>query len=319
MSQQITVVIPTRNRCEVLKTTLADMARVRRGSLAVEFVVVDNGSVDGTQDVLREAHDWLPLKTLREATPGKSHALNLALDKTNLGDIVIFSDDDVTPDEDWFYAILGVCGRWPTHSVFGGRIDPTWPGGQLPPPWAQADFIQAFAFARHVISDEECEYLGRKCPFGPNYWLRREVIGGMRFKHGLGPHPTARKLGGETEFLLRLRARGCVPVYSPSVRVQHRIEHSRLSKFAVYRRAFQLGMGRVYTEGLPEEAERGRSELRWKFNRAKRLVAKLCRLPLAAASMDENARVLRIIDELMAAGKELEALRFSEPTGAPAA
>ena len=309
MVVKISVVLATRNRASTLRTTLEAMARVRRGPDPVEFVVVDNGSVDETARVLKEATKYLPLRMLWAGVAGKSHALNAALERGNLGDIVVFTDDDVTPDEDWFEAILGVCGRWPKHSVFGGRVNPSWPDGQLPPAWSHDNFLQSFAFARHVVSDSEGEYPKNITPFGPNYWVRRPAIEGMRFKNGLGPHPTKRRLGGETEFLLRLRNKGFEPVYSPESRVEHRIESVRLSKMAVYRRALQLGAGSVYTRWRPVETAAERAKLEWRLKRAWCVARELCALPLTAAALDERERVVRITYRLMSLGHELELLR----------
>ncbi len=310
MTQKISVVIPTRNRRRVLETTLDAMARVRRATNSVEFIVVDNGSVDDTRNVVRQFESKLPIRSLWVGPAGKSHALNAALDTEALGDIILFTDDDVTPDESWFDEVAGVCERWPNHSVFGGRVDPTWPTGVLPPTWAHDDYVQSFAFARHVISDIEREYPKNVTPFGPNYWVRRSAIEGMRFANGLGPHPTKRKLGGETEFLLRLRAKGFEPVYSPKVRVEHRIESARISKMSLYRRALQLGAGSVYTRFRPDAGELERAKLSWRLQRAGCLAKSLCQLPLAAASMDENDRVLRIIQQLVKVGREVETLRY---------
>jgi glycosyltransferase involved in cell wall biosynthesis len=308
MIKSISVVLATRNRSGALAATLAAMSRVRRGSLNVEFVVVDNGSVDGTARVLREASASLPLNPLWEPRPGKSHGLNAGLDRVKLGELVVFTDDDVTPGDDWFEEIVASCARWPAHAVFGGRVLPTWPGGQLPAAWAHDDFIQSFAFARHVISDVEGLYPDGWNPFGPNYWVRREAIGAARFMNGIGPHPTKRKLGGETEFLLRLRKRGHTPVFVPRSWVEHRIESARLSKLAIYRRAVQLGRGFVYTEGLPDKIDLQRSTAQWQHERARRLVRSLLRLPARALTLDENRRVVGIAKELVEMGRETEAL-----------
>jgi glycosyltransferase involved in cell wall biosynthesis len=310
MVQHITVVIPTRNRSSILRTTLDALARVRRGSLSVEFLVVDNGSVDDTAKVVRELSSGLPIRALWSSTAGKSHALNSALAYANLGDVVVFTDDDVTPDEDWLEAIIDVCWRWPNHSVFGGRVQPTWPDRQLPPPWAHDDFVQSFAFARHVIGDVECEYPKHITPFGPNFWVRRKAIAGMKFANGLGPHPVRRKLGGETEFLLRLRKKGFEPIYSPNVRVEHRIESARISKMALYRRAFQLGAGSVYTRLPPAAGPAERSRTAWRIKQAGKIAKRLALLPMVAASFDENDRVLKIVHQVRMLGREVETLRY---------
>ncbi|HKO89778.1 MAG TPA: glycosyltransferase family 2 protein, partial [Polyangiaceae bacterium] len=194
----MTVLMPTFNRAAILRETLQAMCRVRRGSLAVEFVVIDNASTDDTPTVLREFAGQLPLRCLREPAAGKSRALNRALREVKLGQLVVFTDDDVTPDPTWFEAIVAVSQRWPEHSVFGGRIDPTWPSGVTLPFWAADRNIQQLAFSAHHISDREGPYPALAEPFGPNFWVRREALAGLKFREDLGPHPRRRTLGDET-------------------------------------------------------------------------------------------------------------------------
>ena len=66
-----------------------------------ELVVVDNGSRDGTDILLRRlvARSSMAMTALREPRPGVSHALNAAL-LACAGEILVFTDDDclVRPD-----------------------------------------------------------------------------------------------------------------------------------------------------------------------------------------------------------------------------
>ena len=52
MSQysDISVVIATHNRAEILRQTLESMAKLNRDNLSVEFVIVDNNSTDRTKE-----------------------------------------------------------------------------------------------------------------------------------------------------------------------------------------------------------------------------------------------------------------------------
>jgi glycosyltransferase involved in cell wall biosynthesis len=311
MTMDISVLIPTRNRENSLRETLCAMACVRRAGLSVEFVVIDNGSSDATPAVLADLGGRLPLRCLSEPAPGKNHALNRALGSVSLGSIVVFTDDDVTPEETWFDAILDASRRWPTHHVFGGKITPTWPNGALPAEWARHEIIQRFAFARHDLGDAEREYPLERDPFGPNFWVRNEALRGLRFLGSIGPHPTRRKIGGETQFLRQLRRRGCVPVYAPAARVEHRIESTRLSKRSVYLRALQLGRGKVYTQGLPDEATLRSAPLAWRGKRLREVLDGALRLARASTDLDEQRRVLEIVFSLRHIGIHAEALKLS--------
>ena len=101
MTHDVTVLVPTRNRAGMLKETLEAFCRVRRNELEVQFVIIDNGGTDATADVVREFASRLPMRVLQEPQPGKCNALNRALREVDLGQVVAFTDDDVTPDPGW--------------------------------------------------------------------------------------------------------------------------------------------------------------------------------------------------------------------------
>jgi GT2 family glycosyltransferase len=307
----LTVLMPTFNRSSVLRATLEAMCSVRPGNLSVHFIVIDNASTDDTQAVLREFSTRLPLTQLREPRPGKSNALNRALREAPLGDIVVFTDDDVTPDVTWFEAIVAACRRWPEHSVFGGRIDPGWPNGTPRPFWAADKHIQAIAFSAHHVSDREGPYPTSVEPFGPNFWVRRAALAGVEFRADLGPHPTRRTLGDECEFLRQLRRRGLTPIYTPSSRVTHRIEPERTTEAALYRRAFQSGIGTVHVAGMPEAALLKRSRAAWHLRIASNVGIGAWQLLGAALEPDERLRFTKLFARTFTFSKNVEALRWA--------
>ena len=114
----ISILIATYNRADILRQTLENMTCLDRDGLSVEFVVVDNNSSDHTKEVIESFTDRLPIRYLFGAKPGKSRALNRALDKVPLGKIIVFTDDDIVPHKDWLTAIVSISNRWPDYSVF---------------------------------------------------------------------------------------------------------------------------------------------------------------------------------------------------------
>ena len=120
MAPDITVIIATYNRAQELARTLEGMAKTEKRGLSTEFVVVDNGSTDDTKSVVDSFSERIPIRYFFEARSGKNRALNTALENCNLGEIVVFSDDDVDVSPDWIVSIRSVCDRWPNHSVSAG-------------------------------------------------------------------------------------------------------------------------------------------------------------------------------------------------------
>ena len=190
----MSVLIATYNRAEVLRQTLEAMLALDREGLDVEFVIIDNNSSDNAAEVIDSFNDHLPIRHLFQAKQGKSSALNLALDTVALGDIVVFTDDDVVPATNWLQEVRDATVRWSEVAAFGGRIDPLFPDDA--PSWVSRPEIR-FAYAAHAISDTEVPYptdekgLVGDYPCGSNMWVRRRVVEeGFRFQEELGQgHP----------------------------------------------------------------------------------------------------------------------------------
>src|SRR6476661_4896552 len=99
---QLSVIIATFNRAECLDQTLADFSRLDRGGISWELLLVDNCSTDNTKEVALSYSNRLPLQYRFAPDAGKNHALNLALESAR-GDIIVFADDDITPDVNWLH------------------------------------------------------------------------------------------------------------------------------------------------------------------------------------------------------------------------
>ena len=96
------IIICTRNRAEALQQTLGSIRKLEVPSdLQVELILVDNGSSDRTNEVIRSARlSKMTVRHLYAENPGKSRALNLAISKAE-GSVLLFTDDDVEPASDW--------------------------------------------------------------------------------------------------------------------------------------------------------------------------------------------------------------------------
>jgi glycosyltransferase involved in cell wall biosynthesis len=307
----ITVLMPTYNRANDLRETLGAMTRLDRSGLSVEFVVIDNNSTDDTKTAIESFTDRLPIHRLHQPLPGKNRALNLALEEAELAPIVLFTDDDITPQEDWLQAVAATAARWPHHSVFGGRVRVVYPTDEIPD-WCKIPFIRKFAHTEHDCGDTEHVYEEEVYPFGPNYWVRREVLeGGRRFKENLGPQPVVGLLGDEIQFLRNLRDDGYVFVYSPGAVVGHRVQPEMLRLDVVKRRAYKLGKSSPHVGGFcrPELLEM--HPFLWKLLRVSSLVKNLLALLLATVTPSEVPRVERSVLAIMRIAYNIESLKLA--------
>lgn len=309
----ITVVMATYNRAAMVRQTLEAMGRVERDGIDVELVVVDNNSDDGTREAVEGLVGALPLRYLFEARPGKNRALNFALEQVEPGDLVVFTDDDVVPARDWFKAILEVSARYPHVSVFGGKIDLVWPSGEMPS-WALANKpLQSWAFSRHDLGEKECLYPEGMFPFGPNFWVRREVFaGGRRYDENIGPQPGGKyKMGSETSFLQQLEADGYQRLYAPSVTVGHHVQPSLLEEDNILKRAFRLGAGRAHQKPLDRGDLFERHARVWCWLRRASIARDYCRRALARISFPANKRFERRVEANMWLAFNIESLHIA--------
>ena len=232
----ISVLIATRNRAEVLRETLDAFCNLEDPGVPWELIVVDNGSTDHTRDVAESFGQRLPLRYLYEGRPGKVHALNSGVPQARY-DLILMTDDDITPCEEWLCAYAEAAPLHPECSFFGGDIYADASSVVLPR-WAlQPDGKPLDWVAWNVKID----------PASPDLW---SFAGGnvayrsvLFSKYGLFPtylgHVDGKVAGGEEPwFQSRLRAGGEQPWYVPDAWVRHRLRQDEFTIRHWLRRAW---------------------------------------------------------------------------------
>jgi GT2 family glycosyltransferase len=308
----LTVIIATHNRTAVLDRTLANLERVDRTGLAVEFVVVDNNSTDDTRVVVARHQTDLPLRYLFEANAGKNHALNRALDEVELGELVVFTDDDVNPEPGWLHAILDASRRHPDIAVFGGAIHVELPADA--PEWAHSRFIQKAIYALHDLGANEVHYPKQgACPCGANLWLRASVLTtGHRFDGTMGPRPQQRFMGSETSLLRQLAAEGHEMLHVPSAVIYHCVQQDALTPAYVRSRAKRRGLSKAHSKGIVGQADLfARHPWLWRCMRSGSMVYWAARFVLAHLNFSQTRRIEGSIGPLVGMTLELQNLRLA--------
>jgi glycosyltransferase involved in cell wall biosynthesis len=197
-------------------------------SVSWEVLVVDNNSRDQTGDVVADFSRRYPgrFRYLFESQPGKSYALNAGIAEAQ-GDVLAFTDDDITVDSMWLQQLTAplLRGEW---AGCGGRILPEW--NCRPPLWLPEG-------GRHPLAPLAVFDLGLEAgrlaepPFGVNMAFVKPMFakyGGFRVN--LGPQPGSEIRCEDTEFVSRLLAGGEQLWYEPSAIVYHPVLPNRLRK-----------------------------------------------------------------------------------------
>jgi glycosyltransferase involved in cell wall biosynthesis len=219
VSLSVSIVIPARNSAETLGDTLVALGR-QSGANAVEVIVVDNGSTDGTASVARSRGATI----LTEATPGPSAARNCGLRRAR-SEIVAHLDADTVPSRRWLRAITEPFHDPSVVLVAGRNLS-------YPPQTAAERYIAASG----LIEAERAVHRLR-FPFAPsmNMAVRRSAaveVGGWAEEL-----PT----GEDVDFSFRIcRAHRCGITYARDAVVLHR---NRASDEALRRQAWTYGEG----------------------------------------------------------------------------
>jgi Glycosyl transferase family 2 len=115
----ISVIMPTHNRKALLELAIASIQE--QTHRAWELIVVDDGSIDGTWDLLASIED-ARVVALGACACGPSAARNQALGAAK-GEVVAYLDDDNRMFPWWLAAIAWAFERHPEHDVlYGARV-----------------------------------------------------------------------------------------------------------------------------------------------------------------------------------------------------
>jgi glycosyltransferase involved in cell wall biosynthesis len=263
----IPVVFATYNGASRLGETLRGFERVNSPPGGWCLIVVDNASTDGSMEIIRSFEGRLPLIRLFEGRRGKNFAMNRVVDVASEkvagpDDLIVFTDDDITPDPDWLIRLHQAAARAPECDMFGGAIVPGWP--TPPPSWLQAltnQFGVLFAATSTRSGPCKADEL-----WGPNMAFRRRVFdAGHRFDIRVGPNgQEVYAMGSETEFVTRLERAGFRAYFADDAIVEHRIRPQQLDRKWVMNRARNHGRG--YGRRVRMKAEgrgKSRSQLPW--------------------------------------------------------
>ena len=179
---------------------------------------------------------------------GLSGARNTAID-TASGDVIVFLDDDASPDPGWLEALRESYSARQILGV-GGIVTPCW--DSLSPAWMPAEFLWVVG----------CSYEGLprsvapiRNPIGANMSFRREVftqVGG--FSEALGRVGTLPVGCEETELSMRVSARygDGVIIHQPAASVTHHVTHERTSFGYYLRRCWSEGLSKAIVSQLAE-------------------------------------------------------------------
>jgi len=115
----LSVVMPVYNERDTIEGMIARVLAVP--DLRIELIVVDDGSKDGTSDILRGLQARYPFKLLQKPNGGKGSALRLGF-KEVTGDLVVIQDADTEYSPEEFPELIELIIKGRADVVYGSRF-----------------------------------------------------------------------------------------------------------------------------------------------------------------------------------------------------
>jgi len=240
-----TVIVCTRNRAAMLPDALRTLA-AQVTERTFEVVIVDNGSQDGTGDVIAE---WCRrderFRSVSEPSIGLSRAKNAGL-KAARGDIVLFTDDDVLVDPGWVDAHVSQLRARDDLVISGGPLLPLSPDLSAWPSWLGQPAAVDLPRLDHGT---RARPLGRwEQIWGANMAVPMRVFRRVgEWNENVGRRGEERGTWEDLDFAQRVRDAGGQIWFSPEAVVRHRVLAGHMLPRTMLRAAFLRGLNDYVT------------------------------------------------------------------------
>ncbi len=249
---QISAIICTHNR-DIYLGAAIDSLLGQDFAFGFEVVVVDNGSSDGTRQVVEERLGNPRLKYVEEPNIGLSIARN-TFSEVSGSEILAYLDDDAVASPQWLQVLYSAYQDNQKLAIAGGKVNLLFPQGIEPPRWLSpglAANLGAYDLGGSLV------YIDHPglTPRGLNYSIRRsflEQIGGFDPHLGrIGQKLLSNEELQMTELALK---EGWQVAYVPDALVSHNVAPERLQRSWFLNRGWWQGISECYREQLMGKA-----------------------------------------------------------------
>lgn len=206
---QMSVVVPTYNRCDGLERLLRGLAQQTYPADQFEVVVVNDGSTDGTVALLDSIQTPYRLHALTQANAGPAAARNLGVLKAD-GRIIVFLDDDVAPHAELLAA----------HAAAQEGVDDLVVVGPMSPPtdWARSVWVRWEE--RQLLKQYDAMAAGRY-PCTPRQFYTGNASAPRSLLEAAGGFDDRFKRAEDVELAFRMWSMGARFLFEPRAGVLH--------------------------------------------------------------------------------------------------
>lgn len=227
----VSIVMCTRNRADMLRDAMRSLvAQETDGAFTYELLVVDNGSTDGTSDVIADVAGGtdVPVRSVYEGTPGQVVARNRGLREAR-GEWIANFDDDQIAEAAWLKELMRVARDKQARSV-GGKLHLKLPDGCE----RQLALQVRRLLGESVMWNRVTPYTRQQGPGSGNQLLHSSVF------DEIGAYDLSFQLRAyDTDLYRRMREAGIVSWFAPDAIAHHvtppgRLEESYLRETALH-------------------------------------------------------------------------------------
>ncbi|MXO89662.1 glycosyltransferase [Pontixanthobacter aquaemixtae] len=237
----VSIIIASKDGEDTLGPVFAILEPIAAAHDDVEFVLADNASTDSTSEMFNAFAQGRNVSIVHEARPGKSFALNTAIEQAR-GDLLVFIDDDILPADGWLDAYRKAARDNPDTGAFLGQIRPEFLAHA--PDWLihLTNIGKCCGCTPLSLEEGPCPPRFAK---GGNWAIRRSALDDLRFDEDrtnlkAGAKPTG---GQDTEMAHRLHRKGAGVRFIPNALVRHQIQPHEMTREFIFRRYQRLGRG----------------------------------------------------------------------------
>jgi glucosyl-dolichyl phosphate glucuronosyltransferase len=234
----VSVVVPTRNRADLLSDALGSLVEQDYPADRYEILVVDDGSIDDTPslvEALAQAQPEPRLSLLRQPARNQNAARNRGVSEAK-GELIAFFDDDELAPGDWLSGLVAGSTRHPEADVVGGpyRIRFEAPAPRLCERCWPGDGVFGWG-----DEERQAEHVS-----AGNMLIRARAF------ESTGPFDESLQgWGDETEWMIRHRRTGGRVIYLPTVPIWHRRRATDLRLSKRLGRFYRIGRSLARLDG----------------------------------------------------------------------
>ncbi|MGN0364336.1 MAG: glycosyltransferase family 2 protein [Suilimivivens sp.] len=249
---KLSIIIPTKNRAELLDKMLDSLLQQTVSKEEFEVIVIDNGSIDSTQSICSSRkRDFPHFKYIFEKRTGLHFARNRGFLESK-SKYLLFADDDVIGFPTWIEGIVeGLENE--NVALVGGNVIPKFEKEK--PVWFKEFLIYRDNF--HIMSQlsviwtnvQENKFTNPLYIFGCNFGVKREVLENCGGFHpdGMPSNLLMYRGDGESYVSQFVGEHGLKAMFVPKASVYHMMPSERITVSYLKKRGKCDGISGIYT------------------------------------------------------------------------